>query len=113
VPPGQEARLGRPIPKSSITSPSPVSPLPKIQHSVLHAENAGPIDFSNRLRIAGVRSSIHFIADDVLRFALKPACALLPLPARAFGVQQHERSRSLCTGKNLRVLRFCGFQLCA
>jgi hypothetical protein len=49
----------------------------------------------------------------ILRFALKPACALPPLPARAFGVQQHQRSRSLCTGKNLRVLRFCGFQLCA
>ena len=84
-----------------------------MQHSVFHAENAGPVNFSDRLRIADVRPSIHFIADDFLRFALKPACALPPLPARVFGVQQHERNRSLRTGKNLRVLRFCGFQPCA
>jgi hypothetical protein len=34
-----------------------------------------PIYFSNRLRIADVCPSIHFIADDFLRFAPKPACA--------------------------------------
>ena len=64
-----------------------------IYHPASHAEDAGPIYFSNRLRIADVCPSIHFIADDFLRFALKPACALLPLPARVFGVQQHERNR--------------------
>ena len=53
-----------------------------MQHSVFHAENAGPVNFSDRLRIADVRPSIHFIADDFLRVALKPACALLPLPTR-------------------------------
>jgi hypothetical protein len=58
-----------------------------IQHSAFHAENAGLIYFSNRLRIADVRPSVHFIADDFLRFALKPACALPPLPARVLGVQ--------------------------
>jgi len=105
-PAGQEARLGRPIRKCRIALLSAVSPPPIIQHSALDAENAGPIYFSNRLRIADVRPSIHFIADDFLRFALKPACALLPLPARVFGVQQYERNRSLRTGKSLRVLRF-------
>jgi hypothetical protein len=60
----------------------PVSLPPTIQHSAFHAENAGPVNFSDRLRIADVRPSIHFIADDFLRFPLKPACALLPLPAR-------------------------------
>ena len=84
-----------------------------MQHSVFHAENAGPINFSDRLRIADVRPSIHFIADDFLRVALKPACALLPLPARVFGVHPHERGRSLRTGKSIGVLRWWGFQLCA
>ncbi|MGB9210404.1 MAG: hypothetical protein WCB78_20165 [Pseudolabrys sp.] len=65
----------------------PVSLPPMIQHSAFHAENAGLIYFSNRLRIADVRPSVHFIADDFLRFALKPACALPPLPARVLGVQ--------------------------
>ena len=81
-PADQEARQGRPIPKSSIASLSPVSLPPTIQHSAFHAENAGPVNFSDRLRIADVRPSIHFIADDFLRVALKPACALLPLPTR-------------------------------
>ena len=45
-----------------------------MQHSVFHAENAGPINFSDRLRIADVRSSIHFIADVFLRSAMtKPS----------------------------------------
>jgi hypothetical protein len=112
-PAGQEARLGRPIRKCRIALLSAVSPPPIIQHSALHAGNAGPIYFSDRLRIADVRPSLHFIADDFLSFVLKPACALLPLPARVFGAQLHERSRSLRSGKNLRVLQFCGFQLCA
>jgi hypothetical protein len=81
-PAGQEAPLGRTIPKGRIAGLSAVSPPPTIQHSALHAENAGSIYFFNRLRIADVRPSIHFIADDFLRFPLKPACALLPLPAR-------------------------------
>ena len=53
----------------------PVSlPPPTIQHSALHAENAGPIYCSNRLRIADVRPSIHFIADVFLRSAMtKPS----------------------------------------
>jgi hypothetical protein len=38
-----------------------VSLPPTIQHSALHAENAGPIYFSNRLRIADVRPSIHLL----------------------------------------------------
>jgi hypothetical protein len=48
------------------------------QHPASHAEDAGPIYFSNRLRIADV-----FSGDDFLRFALKPACALLPLPMQS------------------------------
>jgi hypothetical protein len=63
------------IRKFRIALLSAVSPPPIIQHSAPHAENAGPIYFSNRLRIADVRPSIHFIADDFLRFAPKPACA--------------------------------------
>jgi hypothetical protein len=54
-----------------------------IQHPASHAEDAGPIYFSNRLRIVDVRPSIHFSGDDFLRFALKPACALLPLPVQS------------------------------
>jgi hypothetical protein len=77
-PAGQEAPLGRTIPKGRIAGLSAVSPPPTIQHSALHAENAGSIYFFNRLRIADVRPSIHFIADDFLRFALKPACPLWP-----------------------------------
>jgi hypothetical protein len=42
----------------------PVSLPPTIQHPALHAENAGPVNFSDRLRIADDRPSIHFIADD-------------------------------------------------
>jgi hypothetical protein len=73
-PAGQEARLGRPIPKSSIASLSAVSPPPRIQHSALHAGNAGPVNFSDRLRIADVRPSNHFIADVFLRSAMtKPS----------------------------------------
>jgi hypothetical protein len=52
-----------------------------IHHPASHAENAGPVNFSNRLRVADVRPSVHFVADDFLRFSLKPACALLPFPA--------------------------------
>ena len=45
-----------------------------IQHSAFHAENAGPANFSDRLRIAYVRPSIHFIADVFLRSAMtKPS----------------------------------------
>ncbi|MGC1896379.1 MAG: hypothetical protein WA763_22220, partial [Pseudolabrys sp.] len=51
---------------------------------------------SDRLRIADVRPSIHFIADDFLRFALKPACALPPFPARAFGVQPQVPKFPVC-----------------
>ena len=66
--------MGRPIPKSSIASLSPVSLPPTIQHSAFHAENVGPVNFSDRLRIADVRSSIHFIADVFLRSAMaKPS----------------------------------------
>ncbi|MGB7705112.1 MAG: hypothetical protein WBL91_26275, partial [Pseudolabrys sp.] len=47
---------------------------PIIQHSALHAENAGPIYISNRLRTSDVRPSIHFIADDYSRSAMtKPS----------------------------------------
>jgi hypothetical protein len=52
----------------------PVSLPPTIQHSAFHAENAGPVNFSDRLRIADVRPSIHFIADDFSRSAMtKPS----------------------------------------
>ena len=37
-----------------------------IQHPASHAEDAGPIYFSNRLRIADVRPSIYFSGDDFL-----------------------------------------------
>ena len=68
------ARLGRPIRRCRITLLSAVSPPPIIQHSALHGKNAGPIYFSNRLRIADVRPSIHFIADVFLRSAMmKPS----------------------------------------
>ncbi|MGA7083889.1 MAG: hypothetical protein WB005_12045 [Pseudolabrys sp.] len=100
-PTGQEAQLKAVLSLSAVSLPPTM-----IHHPASHAEDAGPIYFSNRLRIADVCPSIHFIADDFLRFALKPACALLPLPARVFGVQQYERNRSLRTGKSLRVLRF-------
>jgi hypothetical protein len=61
----------------------PVSMPPMMIYSAFHAGNVipGPINFSDRLRIADYRSSIHFFAADFLRFALKPACALPPLPA--------------------------------
>jgi hypothetical protein len=73
-PADQEARLGRPIPKSSIASLSPVSLPPTIQHSAFHAENVGPVNFSDRLRIADVSPSIHFVADDFSRSAMtKPS----------------------------------------
>ena len=66
--------MGRPIPKSSIASLSPVSLPPTIQHSAFHAENVGPVNFSDRLRIADVSPSIHFVADDFSRSAMtKPS----------------------------------------
>ena len=108
-PAGQEARLGRPIPKSSIAALSAVSLPPKIQHSASHAENAGPIYFSNRLRIADVRPSIHFIADDFLSLHLARLRMLPPhvrptageSTPKKTGVQLFERDRSLRTGKCL------------
>ena len=77
---GQEARLGRPIRKCRIALLSAVSLPPIIQHSAFHAENAGPVNFSNRLRIADVRPSIHFIADVFLSSALKPLFSTISAP---------------------------------
>jgi hypothetical protein len=77
--------------------------------------------FFNRLRIADVRRSFHFIADDFLRFALKPACALLPPHGRPAagestlkktGVQLTERGRSLRTEKSVPATRFWDFHTC-
>jgi hypothetical protein len=60
---------------------------PMMTYSAFHAENVipGPINFSDRLRIADSRRSIHFLADHLLGLSLKPACASLPLPARPPG----------------------------
>ena len=76
-----------------------------MQHSVFHAENAGPVNFSDRLRIADVRPSIHFIADDFLRVALKPACALLPLPTRR--PDQDEKQSTARNGMDAVTGRYC------
>ena len=44
-------------------------------------------------------------------YKIRLACALLLLPPRLLDVQPYERSRSLCTEKSLRVIRYSRFQL--
>jgi hypothetical protein len=66
--------------------------------------------------IAKTATDATILSDHILERSLRPACALLPLPAlpadqdesalKQIVAQLYERDRSLCTEKRVRVTRF-------